>query len=61
MLKKDLLGGWKLSDFNCDVTHCDERRALAWAEHLKTSRVFEEDICLLFGATHVTGTFPSEE
>ena len=51
----------ELSHYNCDVTHCDERRTLAWVDHPKTSRVFEENICLLFGATHTTGTLPSEE
>ena len=60
-LKKAPSEGWKLSDFNCDVEHCDEWRALAWAEHLKTSRVFEETNCLLFGATRVRQTFPCEQ
>ena len=60
-LKKAPSEGWKLSDFNCDVTHHDEWRALAWAKRPKTSRVFEENSCLLFGATRERQTFPSEE
>ena len=60
-LKKAPSEGWKPSDLNCDVTHCDERRALARVDHPKTSRVYEENTCLLFGATHTTGTLPSGE
>lgn len=35
--------GWKLSDFNYEVDHRDERRVLARVDNPKTSRVFEED------------------